>query len=94
MVLFVYVDNSNVWIEGMRLSAVRNKLAPDIYAAMNDNVTDHSWSYDFGKLYGAICPDGAQIGRSSLFGSRPPANDSLWTWPETTGSRRIGDSNP
>jgi hypothetical protein len=23
MALFVYVDNSNVWIEGMRVSAVR-----------------------------------------------------------------------
>lgn len=78
MVLFVYVDNSNVWIEGMRVSAVRRGLAADIHAAMNDHVTDHSWSYDFGKLYEAICPSTAQIGRSSLFGSRPPKNDSLW----------------
>lgn len=78
MVLFVYVDNSNVWIEGMRVSAVRKGLAADIYAAMNDNVTDHDWGYDFGKLYSAVCPHDAQIGRSSLFGSRPPKNDSLW----------------
>jgi hypothetical protein len=27
MALFVYVDNSNVWIEGMRVSAVRKGLA-------------------------------------------------------------------
>lgn len=78
MVLFVYVDNSNVWIEGMRVSAVRKGLAADINAAMNDHVTDHSWSYDFGRLYEAVCPSTAQIGRSSLFGSRPPENDSLW----------------
>lgn len=78
MVLFVYVDNSNVWIEGMRVSAVRAGMAPDLYAAMNDHITDHNWSYDFGKLYGAVCPDDAQIGRSSLFGSRPPQNDHLW----------------
>lgn len=85
MVLFVYVDNSNVWIEGMRISAVRKGQAADIYAAMNDNVTDHAWSYDFGKLYQAICPAEAQIGRSSLFGSRPPENDSLWAMARQEG---------
>lgn len=45
---------------------------------MERKITDHSWTYDFGRLYAAICPDVAQIGRSSLFGSRPPSNDSLW----------------
>ncbi len=36
------------------------------------------WSYDFGRLYELACPPGEQIGRSVLFGSRPPSNDSLW----------------
>lgn len=76
--LFVYVDNSNVWIEGMRVSAVREGMATDLHDALNRHVTDQTWTYDFGHLYHAICPDTAQIGRSSLFGSRPPANDSLW----------------
>lgn len=78
MALFVYVDNSNVWIEGMRVSAVRKGMATSATDAMERHVTDHSWTYDFGALYQAICPDTAQIGRSSLFGSRPPENDSLW----------------
>lgn len=78
MALFVYVDNSNVWIEGMRVSAVRKGMAPNLHEAMKGHVTDQSWTYDFGRLYQAVCPDVAQIGRSSLFGSRPPANDSLW----------------
>ena len=78
MALFVYVDNSNVWIEGMRVSAVRKGLATSPQEAMNRRIIDQAWSYDFGRLYQAICPDTAQIGRSSLFGSRPPANDSLW----------------
>ena len=85
MVLFVHVDNSNVWIEGMLVSAVRQGLAADLHAAMNDHVTDHEWSYDFGKLYGAVCPDDAQIGRSSLFGSRPPKNDQLWEMARQVG---------
>lgn len=78
MVLFVYVDNSNVWIEGMRINAVRRGLATSPKDAMDKKIVDHSWSYDFGALYREVCPDTEMIGRSSLFGSRPPANDSLW----------------
>lgn len=85
VVLFVYVDNSNLWIEGMRVSAVRKGLARDVQDAMRRHVTDPAWSYDFGRLYQAVCPDTAQIGRSSLFGSRPPANDSLWGLAEREG---------
>jgi uncharacterized LabA/DUF88 family protein len=85
MALFVYVDNSNVWIEGMRVSAVRKGMAADTKDAMNRKITDQTWTYDFGKLYEAVCPDLEQIGRSSLFGSRPPENDSLWQLAESVG---------
>lgn len=78
MTLYVYVDNSNLWIEGMRISAVKKGIASDPQDAMKRNILDQGWTYDFGKLYKAICPPDARIGRSSLFGSRPPANDSLW----------------
>lgn len=78
MGLFVYVDNSNVWIEGQRVSAVATGLASDIVAAMTDGITDRTWSYDFGRLYDLACPSAEKIGRSVLFGSRPPPNDSLW----------------
>lgn len=85
MVLFVYVDNSNLYIEGMRVSAVQRGLVPSVQEAMALHTVDHDWSYDFGKLYQAICPDTAQIGRSALFGSRPPANDSLWEMARVEG---------
>ena len=78
MVLFVYVDNSNVWIEGQRLSAVRRGMAANAREAMKLGVVDREWRYDFGRLYDIACPDGASVGRSILFGSRPPANDTLW----------------
>lgn len=68
MVLFVHVDKSNLWIEGMRVSAVRRGLASTTADAMANDILDHDWSYDFGKLYQAICPDTPQIGRSALFG--------------------------
>lgn len=78
MTVYVYVDNSNVWIEGMRISAVRKGLASSLHEAMAKRITDKNWTYDFGKLYELICPEQQQIGRSSLFGSRPPENDTIW----------------
>jgi len=39
VVLFVYVDNSNLWIEGMRVSAVRKGLAADAKDAMNRHIS-------------------------------------------------------
>lgn len=77
MTLYVYVDNSNVWIEGVRVSAVKRGLATSAQDALNRKINDQSGTYDFGRLYQAVCPNTAEIGRSSLFGSRPPANDSL-----------------
>lgn len=77
MTLYVYVDNSNIWIEGQRIQAVRQGLAPDVRTALRARVVA-PWTYDFGRLYELACPPGEQIGRSILYGSRPPANDSIW----------------
>lgn len=77
--LFVYVDNSNIWIEGMRFSAVQQGMVGTFEEAFNRSIVDHSWSYDFGELYRIVGADGSPIGRASLFGSRPPQNDSLWS---------------
>ncbi|HEX4338090.1 MAG TPA: NYN domain-containing protein [Polyangiaceae bacterium] len=75
---FLYVDNSNVWIEGMHVAAVARGLAPDIWTAMNQKITDHSWKIDFGKLYEFAGGSRPEVGRAVLYGSRPPKNDSLW----------------
>lgn len=94
MVLFVYVDNSNVWIEGQRLSAVRRGMAADPVDAMKRGIVDHDWRYDFGRLYAIACPEGVPVGRSILFGSRPPANDSLWVRAQREGFEvRVFDRN-
>ena len=49
MALYVYVDNSNVDIEGMRISAVNKGLAASIQDAMAQKITDQTWTHDFGK---------------------------------------------
>lgn len=49
---FVYVDNSNAFIEGKRVIAVSKGLAPNIYDAMKKNIIDSSYRLDFGKTLG------------------------------------------
>lgn len=75
----VYVDNSNVFIEGKRVSAVQSGMAMDIWEAHKHNILDQSYAMDFGKLHDFVAGnDPSQIRRALLFGSRPPPNDSLW----------------
>lgn len=85
MANFLYVDNSNVWIEGMHVAAVENGLAPTIWDAMENKVCDNSWRLDFGKLYEFAGGEKKDVGRAVLYGSRPPKNDSLWSQAEKRG---------
>ena len=83
---YVYVDNSNLYIEGRRVSAVVNGLADDIYEAMNEGVLDHAYTISFGKLHEFLCgTDKRTIQRAALFGSRPPPNDGIWTFAKRAG---------
>jgi len=75
---YLYVDNSNVWIEGMRVAAVARGLAPDIWTARDQKITDYTWKIDFGHLYAFAGGDKKDVGRAVLYGSRPPPNDSVW----------------
>jgi hypothetical protein len=82
---YLYVDNSNVWIEGMHVAAVHAGMAPDIYVAQDANITDGRWRLDFGKLFDFAGGPRSDVGRAVLFGSRPPPNDSLWSAAERHG---------
>lgn len=85
MANFVYVDNSNVWIEGMHIAAVNAGKAASLNDAQQHNICDHSWSYDFGKLLSFAGGNCSNIKRAKLFGSKPPLNDSLWKAAESQG---------
>jgi len=86
MAEFVYVDNSNVFIEGKRVAAVEQGMAMDILEAMNHGIIDNSYRIDFGKLHSFVAGnDPSKIRRAVLFGSRPPQNDSLWNIAKSVG---------
>lgn len=74
MTSYVYVDNSNIYIEGCRLAAVKSGLAKNINQAMEMMIVDHRWNLDYGKLYEFICGEDAV---ARLWGS-PPPGDSFW----------------
>lgn len=82
--LFVYIDNSNLFIEGQRLSAVRRGYATDIYDAQDRKVFDFQWNIDYGKLHKFLTEQGTELAAVKLWGSIPP-HDSFWKMVEQSG---------
>ncbi len=79
MSYFVFVDNSNVWIEGKIASAVAKGWASNSSEAHEKKIEDTAWRIDFGKLLNFVTNGNiSEIKRAVLFGSKPPYNDSLW----------------
>ena len=86
MAELVYVDNSNVFIEGKRAKAVQTGLAMNIYDAMRNKILEQSYKIDFGHMHDFIAgKDRQKIKRCMLFGSRPPSNDSIWDMARKAG---------
>ena len=86
---YLYVDNSNVWIEGMHVSAVQKGMARDIRTALTEDICDMNWKLDFGRLYEFAGGQVADVGRAVLFGSRAPPNDSLWQIAQARGFETV-----
>ena len=83
---YVFVDNSNVWIEGKFLSAVKNGMAENILDAHQNKVSDTTWKMDFGKLLECVV-DGKleEVKEAVIVGSKPTQKDSLWKAMERAG---------
>ena len=92
---YIYVDNSNVFIEGKRVSAVDKGLSLDIFEATKNKILDDEYRIDFGKLHTFLLDgDPSGIKKAILFGSRPPAKDSLWSMARKAGfDPKIEDRN-
>ncbi len=79
MAYFVFVDNSNVWIEGKIASAVSKGWVKNTYEAHDKGAEDSAWRIDFGKLLDFVTGGNiADVKHAILFGSKPPLHDSLW----------------
>ena len=76
---FIYIDNSNLFIEGQRAAAIEK-------IDKSGNTLDRNYKIDYGKLYKFVTQNGDdEVCRALLVGSRPPPNDSLWAFAESVG---------
>lgn len=73
--IHLFVDNSNVLLEGRRHAQMIKKGAPKLSAFLDD-----SYEIDWGKfLYVVQEKDQRRLANvPTLYGSRPPPNDSVW----------------
>lgn len=56
--------------------------------AMRNGTLDKGYTIDFGKLYKFLCGNGVDA-EATLFGSRPPPNDGIWTFAERAGFKLV-----
>ena len=66
---YVFVDNSNVWIEGKKISGRKSK--PPVPA-------NSFYRIDYGKLLKHVLDSRGLAAEPKLYGSEPPPNDSVW----------------
>lgn len=69
----LYLDNSNVFIEGQRVSAARHDPSKRL-----TKVLDKQYRLDFGKLIEITCGFKTDLGKLMFYGSEPPPTDSVW----------------
>ncbi len=84
MGVYVFCDNSNVFIEGKWAAArVENMKGPH-----------PEFRIDYGQVL-TVCSEGRPVLSANMYGSRPPANDSLWKKIEKDGWKiNLLDRNP
>ena len=73
--LHIFLDNSNVWIEGQRAASG---------AAPGDDRKDGAYRLDFGRLLTHVVR-GREIVQANLYGSEPPPNDTVWNIAKNRG---------
>lgn len=90
MAEFIYVDNSNIFIEGRRIAAIRQGKARNLAEANRHDIQDLSFRLDFGELYDFISENNPEkVARAVLFGSSPPESDAVWQIAERVGFEAI-----
>ena len=66
--IWIYVDNSNIWIHAKQLAARRKRMKTK---------EDHRVRIDIGKLTSVVA-NGRPVAQGFLYASEPPAVDTVW----------------
>lgn len=75
MECYVFIDNSNIWIEGQKAQAEKLK----------DATKDPRFRVEYGKLLELVVTNERHIVKATLYGSKPPPNDTVWAAIERHG---------
>lgn len=78
----ILVDNSNIFIEGQKFSAIRKGIIRK--KGQSTQPQDKTWRLDFGNLLTELAK-GRPVEAALLVGSRPPPNDSVWAAAKANG---------
>lgn len=90
MAEYIYVDNSNVFIEGKRIAAIKQGQARNVRHANENDISDHSFRLDFGELYDFVAEHNPnKVARALLFGSGISENDKVWQIAESVGFEAV-----
>lgn len=83
MASLIYLDDSNLWIEGKKVSAVSKGMALDIAEATETRTFDNTFKLDFGRVLEIANNEPIKVAR--FYGSRPPEADSVWNAAKKVG---------
>lgn len=76
---FIFVDNSNLWIEGKYAAAVHNGLASSLEDAHDRGCQDNNWRISFLGLLEFVTDGNLnEIKSAHLYGSEPPDLSKVW----------------
>lgn len=88
---FIYVDNSNLWVEGKRISAIKSGKAENLFQSQEDRVVDSGWNVNFYKLYRFLKEDipSLTICKAVLFASTGENDDTVWCHARRAGFQTV-----
>ena len=85
MARYIYVDNSNLFIEARRLAAVQAGLVGSMRQAQAVRALDNTYNLDYALLRDFLA-EGHEVGRSVLFGSMAATGTgAVWEHAEAAG---------
>jgi uncharacterized LabA/DUF88 family protein len=84
MARFIYLDNSNLFIEARKLAAVQAGMVGSMREAQAVRAMDKSYNLDYARLREFLA-EGQEVGRSVLFGSKVTVDDAIWDHAEAAG---------
>jgi uncharacterized LabA/DUF88 family protein len=84
MARFIYVDNSNLFIEARKVAAVRAGMVGSMRKAQAVRAMDNTYNLDYSKLL-VFLAEGHEVGRAVLFGSKVTPDNAIWDHMESAG---------